>query len=166
MASESRQQARTLVTDVSTQARAQAQEQQQRAADSLRTLGSQLRSMADGGDPDGLAAQVVRRSATAAEQAAGWLDSRQPGDLVREVRDYASRHPGTFLAGAAIAGLLAGRLTRALNSGQDAGEGRGGTGTPTSEGAAAAGEGTLHVPPSTRPSAPVRHGETGAEVGP
>lgn len=161
VASQSGQQARNLVTDVSRQARTQAQDQQQRAVESLRTLGTQLRSMADeGADQSGLAAQVVRRGADAAEQAAGWLDSRQPGDLVREVRDYASRHPGTFLAGAAIAGLLAGRLTRSLTGG-----GPDGGGTPTSEGAGAEEEG-LQVPRSARGTAPLRHGPSGTEVGP
>jgi hypothetical protein len=162
VAAQTGQQARGLVTDVSRQARTQAQEQQQRAVESLRTLGTQLRSMADdGADQNGLAAQVVRRSADAAEQAAGWLGSREPGDLVREVRDYASRHPGTFLAGAAIAGLLAGRLTRSLTGG-----GPGGGGTPTSEGPSPMAEGGLHVRPSTRAAAPLRHGPDGTEVAP
>jgi hypothetical protein len=43
---------------------------------------------------------------------AGWLESREPGDLVAEVRSYARRNPGTFLVGAALLGVVAGRLTR------------------------------------------------------
>ncbi|KAB1909265.1 hypothetical protein F8279_03870 [Micromonospora sp. AMSO1212t] len=151
---------RDLVTDVSRQVQTQAQEQQQRAAESLRSLGTQLRSMADeGDDQNGLAAQVVRRGADIADQAAGWLGAREPGDLVREARDYASRHPGTFLAGAAIAGVLAGRLTRALTGGASDGDG-----TPPSGGADA--EKALRVPPSTGTAAPLRHGPSGTEVGP
>ncbi len=165
VAAEGRQRARDLVSEVSDQARGQAEQQQQRAAESLRTLGSQLRSMAEGDGQDGLAAQVVRRGADAAEQAAGWLDARQPGDLVREVRDYASRHPGTFLAGAALAGLLAGRLTRAL-TGDNAGGGRDGAGMPAGREAGPADETALQVPPSARAAVPMRHGPFGTEVGP
>ncbi|MBX7267936.1 hypothetical protein KIF24_19105 [Micromonospora sp. Llam7] len=174
VAAEIRHQARNLVREVSTQARTQAQEQQNRAAESLRTLGEQLRTMADGSDQSGMATEVARRGADAVQQAAGWLDEREPGDLVREVRDYARRHPGAFLAGAAIAGLLAGRLGRALTGGQeDHGQQQGaqqGTAEHTrpSTGTAPQGPQTPpapQVPPAGRP-APVRHGPTGHEVGP
>ncbi|MFV2025710.1 hypothetical protein ACFHWV_13900 [Micromonospora sp. LOL_028] len=74
--------------------------------------------MADKGQPDGLAGDLARRASDAAQQAAGWLENRQPGELVDEVRQYARRHPGTFLAGAAFAGLLVGRLSRSLSGGQ------------------------------------------------
>ncbi|WP_139128835.1 hypothetical protein [Micromonospora nigra] len=185
LASETRQQASGLVREASSKARSQAQQQQKRAADSLRALGTELRSMADS-DHGGPGSQVVRRGADVAEQAAGWLDARQPGDLVREVREYASRHPGTFLAGAAIAGLLAGRLTRALGSGSghDGHEGHGGHGGHGAgrvSGEVPAGQPgvpvvtPLHAPPSptTATAVPspttattVRHGPTGTEVGP
>ncbi|WP_446210175.1 hypothetical protein [Micromonospora sp. IBSANI012] len=166
IASEGRQQARNLLSEASAQARAQAEEQQRRAADSLRTLGSQLRSMADCADQSGMATDVVRRGADAAQQAAGWLDEREPGALVREVRDYASRHPGAFLAGAAIAGLLAGRLGRALTGGQDGQRGGGDTGRYAGEGPPAAARTPLNVPASPGMTAPVRHGPMGHEVGP
>ncbi|MEH1014791.1 hypothetical protein V6U90_16975 [Micromonospora sp. CPCC 206060] len=159
---ETRRQARKLVEETSAQARLQAEQQQRRAADGLRTLGTQLRSMADGGDQEGVAAELVRRGADVAQQAAGWLENREPGELLDEVRDYGRRHPGTFLAGAAIAGLLAGRLGRALSAGQ---------GGPTGLGDHASGRPEqhpdgLHVPPPTSGRAPVRHGPTGSEVGP
>ncbi|GIJ22671.1 hypothetical protein [Micromonospora lutea] len=177
VAAETRHQARNLVKEVSVQARTQAQEQQNRAAESLRTLGDQLRTMADSGDQNGMAAEVARRGADAAQQAAGWLDEREPGDLVREVRDYARRHPGTFLAGAAIAGLLAGRFGRALTGGQ---EDHGQQGTAEQDGGdqrrstgRTVPQGPLMPPTSQQPHlspagqvAPVRHGPTGREVGP
>ena len=43
---------------------------------------------------------------------AGWLDQRDPGELLDEVRGIARRKPGTFLLGALAAGVVAGRLTR------------------------------------------------------
>lgn len=165
VASETRQQAYGLVREASSQARSQAQQQQKRAADSLRALGTELRSMADGGEHGGPGSQVVRRGADVVDQAAGWLDARQPGDLVREVRDYASRHPGTFLAGAAIAGLLAGRLTRALSAGSGDGAGRRGEEAPAGQPDVPVVT-PLSAPPSPNTATAVRHGPAGTEVGP
>ncbi|MEU8084327.1 hypothetical protein AB0B57_12000 [Micromonospora sp. NPDC049101] len=116
VAAEVRQQARQLTGEATGQLRDQAQTQQRRAAASLRDLGQNLGSMAERDGDSGLAGQVVRRAADAAQQAAGWLDEREPGEVLDEVRTYARRHPGTFLAGAAVAGLLVGRLTRGLTA--------------------------------------------------
>ncbi|WP_428966153.1 hypothetical protein [Micromonospora fluostatini] len=99
--------------------------QQKRAVDGLRTLGSQLQSMASNSDQDGLAGEMVRRASSVAEQTAGWLEERQTGDLVNEVRDYARERPVVFLAGAVVAGLLVGRLTRNVASAGDEGGGQG-----------------------------------------
>ncbi|MBQ1029406.1 hypothetical protein KBX26_05200 [Micromonospora sp. C97] len=88
--------------------------------------------MAERDGDSGLAGQVVRRAADAAQQAAGWLDERQPGEVLDEVRTYARRHPATFLAGAAVAGLLVGRLTRGLTAPTSAnGQGGGASGAPS-----------------------------------
>lgn len=163
VAGEARHQAQNLLDEASAQARGQARQQQQRTVEGLRTLGEQLRSMADSDGQGGLAAQVVARGADAAEQAAGWLDQREPGQLLDEVRDYARRHPGVFLAGAAIAGLLVGRLGRSLTaadgapSAQDRSAGSGQPRTAAETGLRA---------PSASAAIPVRHGPTGSEVGP
>ncbi|RGC66715.1 hypothetical protein C5N14_21865 [Micromonospora sp. MW-13] len=112
VASETGRQARNLAAEASEQLRQQAEAQQKRAADGLRSLSAELQSMASNSGHDGVASEVVRRASGAAEQAAGWLEGREPGDLVNEVRDYARQRPGAFLAGAVVAGLLVGRLTR------------------------------------------------------
>ncbi|SCG71097.1 hypothetical protein [Micromonospora inositola] len=121
---QAREQARNLTAEAGDQLRDQARTQQHRAADGLRDLGRELGSMADRGADSGLAGEAVRRAADAAQRAAGWLDQREPGDVLNEARGYARQHPGTFLAGAAVAGLLLGRLTRNLTaSGDGAGTG-------------------------------------------
>jgi hypothetical protein len=131
VAAETGRQARDLVGQASEQVRQQAGAQQKRAADGLRALGTQLQSMASKSEQDGGAKEIVVRASDAAQHAAGWLEGREPGELVNEVRDYARHHPGTFLAGAAVAGLLVGRLTRGM-AGSDGGRGeqRSGQGTP------------------------------------
>ncbi|MER5335000.1 hypothetical protein [Micromonospora sp. NPDC002717] len=128
--SEARRQARNLTGEAGTQLRDQAQAQQRRAADGLRGIGRELGSMAERSEDSGMAAQMVRRAADAAQQAAGWLDEREPGAVVDEVRSYARRHPGTFLAGAAVAGVLVGRLTRNLTASGDGARGAGQPSTP------------------------------------
>jgi hypothetical protein len=62
--------------------------------------------------PRDVASDLTRQASDKARDLAGWLESREPGDLLEEVRDLARRKPGTFLLGAAAAGVLAGRLTR------------------------------------------------------
>lgn len=116
VAAEAGRQTRDLVGEASAQVRQQAEAQQKRVAEGLHALGTQLRSMGSKSEQEGVAKEVVCRASDAAEQAAGWLERREPGDLVTEVRDYARQHPGTFLAGAAVAGLIVGRLTRSLTA--------------------------------------------------
>ena len=48
---------------------------------------------------------------------ASWLENRDPGSLLEEVKSFARQRPGTFLLAAAGAGLLAGRLGRSLQAG-------------------------------------------------
>lgn len=112
VAAEASRQAQNLMGQASAQLREQAGAQQQRAADGLRQLGEQLRMMSDRTDQPGVATDLVRHASDRVQQAAQWLDQREPGTVLNDVRDYARRRPGLFLAGAAVAGILAGRLTR------------------------------------------------------
>lgn len=47
-------------------------------------------------------------------EVADWLEQRDPQDLLNDVTRFARRRPGTFLAIAAGAGLLAGRMGRGI----------------------------------------------------
>lgn len=106
--------ARDLYTEAHQQLRSQASEQQRRAAGGLRSVGEELRTMADKGGGSGVATQLAGRASGTADRLAGWLEGREPGAVLDEVKQYARRHPGAFLAGAAVLGVLAGRLTRGL----------------------------------------------------
>ena len=64
------------------------------------------------GGQSGLATELARQASERLHDIAGWVESREPGDLLTEAKDFARRKPGTFLIGAAVAGLLAGRVTR------------------------------------------------------
>jgi hypothetical protein len=118
-AAEGKQQARNLLGEASSQLREQAGTQQMHAAQRLRALGDELQSMSGEGEQYGMAGDLARQGADRAHRAADWLEHREPGAVVEEVRNYARRHPGMFLAGAALAGMLAGRMTRNLAGGSD-----------------------------------------------
>ncbi|GAA3623846.1 hypothetical protein GCM10022223_46060 [Kineosporia mesophila] len=111
VASEAADQAKNLYAQTREELRGQASTQQQRLAEGVRSLSTELESMADGAN-SGTASDLVREVSGRARDVAGWLDQRDPGALLSEVTDFARRRPGTFLAIAAGAGLIAGRLTR------------------------------------------------------
>ncbi|MFF2632370.1 hypothetical protein ACFVR6_05780 [Microbacterium sp. NPDC058021] len=111
---EATSQARQLYAQTQRELRDQADAQQQRVASGLRTMGSELESMSDNAPQQGVAADLVRQVAERLSGAASWLGERDPASVLEEVKRYARRKPGTFIAVAAIAGVVAGRLTRAL----------------------------------------------------
>jgi hypothetical protein len=114
VAGEAKSQARNLLHETQGQVREQAGQQKQKASGGLRSLSDELRSVADGtgATQGGMVNDFARQASEKAQELASWIDAREPGDLVNEVRDFARRKPGTFLLGAAVAGVLAGRLTR------------------------------------------------------
>ncbi|MFG1918801.1 hypothetical protein [Micromonospora sp. NPDC048898] len=146
---EAARQARNLYGEARTQLASQTGEQQRRAAGGLRSLADEMRSMAEQGGQAGPVTELARQAADRVHGVAGWLEQREPGDLLTEVRDYARRNPGTFLVGAAVLGVLAGRLTRGISAAGD----DSGNGTSTYRGAGAYDpEQTAVIP--TQPPAP------------
>jgi uncharacterized protein YjbJ (UPF0337 family) len=114
--SDVREQARQLADQTRTELAGQASQQKDRAAGALRSMSEELREMAEHGQ-SGTGAQLARQGADFTDRAANFLQQHEPGDLLEEVRGFARRKPGTFLLVAAAAGVVAGRLTRALASG-------------------------------------------------
>lgn len=110
---ETGRQASDLLRQATQELTSQASAQQERLASSLRALGDELGAMADHEGERGVASDLARQASAAIRDAAGWFDGREPGQLLSEVRTFAQRRPGAFLALALGAGLAAGRLTRA-----------------------------------------------------
>jgi hypothetical protein len=109
---EAGRQARDLIDEARGQVGSEALAQQQKVAIGLRSLVDELTSMAEKGGQSGPATEIANQAAEQVRRAATWLDQREPGDLVGELRRLGRQHPGTFLLGAALAGVLVGRLTR------------------------------------------------------
>ncbi|HEV2782736.1 MAG TPA: hypothetical protein VGX25_25370 [Actinophytocola sp.] len=116
MTSQAGRRARQLLDEGVDQLRGQARDGQRKLAHGLRDLTDQLRQMSGRTDGSGLAADLVQQATERVDEAASWLESRDPGDLVDEIRQLARRRPGVFLTGAAVAGLLVGRLTRNMGT--------------------------------------------------
>jgi hypothetical protein len=107
---ETARQARDLLGEARGHLEQQAGEQHRNLVSGLRALGDELGSMR--ADQPGIATELVNQAHERVTDAADWFERRQPGDLVTELRGFARRRPGTFLLGAALAGIAAGRLTR------------------------------------------------------
>ena len=118
VAQETQRQAKDLLDQGRTQLREQAVTQQQKAAQGLSSLATELRSLADGtssGAP-GPARDLLQQASSSVENFASMLQNREPAELLDEVRAFARRKPGMFLLGAAVAGVLAGRLTSGVKA--------------------------------------------------
>lgn len=96
---------------------AQADQQASRLTGALRSLCGELANMAESAESGGAARSLVREASDRGRKAADFLESRGPGGLVEELRGFARRRPGAFLAAAALAGFAAGRLGKAASGG-------------------------------------------------
>ena len=112
VAGQTRQQAESLLQQGRQQLHDQAVFQQQKVALRLTTVADELRELAHNSGSDTVG-ELTRQGADQLHQFASWLHDREPSDLLEEVRLFARRRPGVFLLGAALAGVVAGRLTGA-----------------------------------------------------
>ena len=130
VAAEVKTNARDLLYQAKSDLTGQAGTQQQKVAEGLRSISTELQTMAAASEQPGVATDLVRQAAERSSAVAGWLDGRDPGSLLTEVKSFARQRPGTFLMIAAGAGLLAGRLARSLQAGAPDTGAAGGVTTP------------------------------------
>src|SRR3954447_26778870 len=94
--------------------------------------------MAEGrGAPSGPVGDYTRQAADRLQTAAGYLENKQPGELLDDARSFAARRPTAFLVGAAIAGFAVGRLVKGAKGGSSAPGGA--TGSTRSAGTSSSG---------------------------
>ena len=148
VASEVKTNAKDLFTQARSDLTEQAGAQQQKVAQGLRSVADELHSMAQSGQ-SGVATDLVGEAASRASSVATWLDGRDPGSLLDEVKGFARQRPVAFLAIAAGAGFLAGRLNKGLSAGRP------------DQGTAAAGSSGQHVAAPV-PQAPATQPTVGA----
>jgi hypothetical protein len=107
-------QAKDLLDQARSELTEQAGAQQKRLMETLRSLGDELQSMGQHSQEPGMATDLVKQASGRAHDAASWLESREPGSLVSELQSFARQRPAAFLALAAGAGLVVGRLGRGV----------------------------------------------------
>jgi hypothetical protein len=114
VAGQTKREAKDLLNQGRSQLKDQTSQQQQKAAQSVRSLSDELRGMADQA-PSGTASDLVQEVARRASDVAQWLE-REPTEVLEDVKGFARRRPGAFLAIALGAGVVVGRLGRSLQA--------------------------------------------------
>lgn len=109
------QQVKSLAGTVQEQVTDQVGTQHERLATQARSVTDDLHRVLSGQQPESdMVRQAVTAVADRAESLTQRLETSQPQDLLRDVRGFAARKPGTFLAVALGLGVVAGRLTRGM----------------------------------------------------
>jgi hypothetical protein len=121
VAGEVGEQTRNVAAELRDTVAEQARAQQTNIAQAVRAAADELDAMA-GQRPDSTAATVVARVADGGHRMADYLDRHGPEGVLDEVREFARRRPGAFLATALVSGFVVGRLGRGV---------LGATGTPS-----------------------------------
>jgi ElaB/YqjD/DUF883 family membrane-anchored ribosome-binding protein len=119
VASEATHQVKQLVQQSRSELTEQAATQQKRVASGLRSLSKELSTMAQGSEQPGMATDLAQQAGQRVNAVASWLEEREPGHVVDEITRFARQRPGAFLAIAAGAGFLVGRLGRGLKAASD-----------------------------------------------
>ena len=113
VASEAKQHVSTMVDQTRGEVRQQVQQRSEQLSSSLQGLAGQLRSLRDGRPEE--AGPLHHYLIDAEQKVSGWADRLQqggPDEVLRDVRMFARRKPGTFLLAALGAGFVAGRMVR------------------------------------------------------
>ena len=103
------------------------QQAQGPAASTVRSLSDEIDALSRGEKPEteyvtGALSKVNQQL----QSLASALENKQPNELLDEVRRFAGRRPGAFLAAALSVGLLAGRATRSAKDSDEIGTDRDG----------------------------------------
>lgn len=119
VAGEATDQIRALYDNAMHEAMGHASTQQEKLAGQSRLVTDDLHRISRGEKPESdLVNQLLSNVTQRVEKFTTDLETKEPADLLRDVRRFAARRPAAFLAAAAGIGLVAGRLTRSL--GEDA----------------------------------------------
>jgi hypothetical protein len=108
--------ARDLLSQGRDEISSQLGSQQKRLGSLVHSLAEELGSMGSSADNPGPLSGLAKQGAHTVGELAHRLENSQPSDLLEDVRNFARRRPAVFLTGAALAGVLVGRLSRSLAS--------------------------------------------------
>lgn len=117
---ETKEQARSVINDAQAQLRVQADQQATKVAESMRRIAGELRALYEGRADQAASVRPYLHDAMARlDDAASRVESRGIEGVVGDVQRFARRRPGAFLAFAAGAGFVAGRMVRSTKDADD-----------------------------------------------
>ncbi len=122
VAGEATEHARGLLDQAMGEVSDQSRTQLGRLGEVLHSVSDDLQDMVDSGEHQGVATDLTREIATRARSLGDLIQDREPKDVLDDVRRFARNRPGAFLAGAVVAGVVAGRLARAARQDQQEGQ--------------------------------------------
>ena len=114
--SEAATQAKDLLSQGRSELSSQLETQQQRLSTLVHSFAEELGSMGSSADKPGPLSDLAKQGSRTVGELAHRLENSQPGDLLEDLRNFARRRPVVFLTGAALAGVVVGRLSRNLAS--------------------------------------------------
>jgi hypothetical protein len=109
---EAKGQAKSLVGTVTNEVRNQGRTQQSRLAEAVHSLSKELGTMGAKSEESGPLSDLAQQASYKGGEIAHWLENKEPGDLLEDVRGFARRRPAMFLGLCALAGVVVGRLGR------------------------------------------------------
>jgi hypothetical protein len=112
VAAEASTHVKDLLSEGLTEVRSQAASQQKRLATGIHSLADELGTMASKSDKSGPLTDYAKDLSRRGGEAAHWLENAEPAEVLESLRSFARRRPAVFLGAAALAGVVAGRLTR------------------------------------------------------
>ena len=119
LAHDARTEVQSLWSNASGQLQGQAAAGQQQLSELLHSLAGELGEMASKSENTGPLTALARQAAAKGGEWSHWLANSEPADVLTQVRRFARRRPFVFLAGAAVAGVVVGRLGRGLMAAGD-----------------------------------------------
>jgi hypothetical protein len=122
VADDVKHQARRVASDVRGRLSEQARHRQEDLAGRARQTGEELRAMASDREPSP-ARTAVEQIASRTDQVADYLSKHGPEELLADLQAFARRRPGVFLASAAVAGFVVGRLAKGVVAERSSGSG-------------------------------------------
>jgi hypothetical protein len=127
---EAKDKALNVAHDVRRELENQGDSQAKRAAEALHDVGSQLHEMAKSGQP-GAVTDMTRQVAEKSTQFASRLEQGGVQGVGEDLRQFARRQPGLFLAAAGVAGFVAVRVLRNASHDPSPEAGQSGSERPT-----------------------------------
>lgn len=110
VADDAKRQTRHLMSEARDQVRTEAEGQTERASGFTRELSDELREIADRGESSGYLTSLAGSGADTLDRFSSKLDERGLDGALDEVKTFARRRPGLFLAGCFGAGVVLGRV--------------------------------------------------------